>query len=911
MIPVRVTMSGWMRYRHDDTVADFDGARLISICGENGAGKSSIFDAITYALYGKTRLGYQDVNDLISEGADRLAVEFEFEQDGKRYLVRRGRTRKGDPDCSFCIWDEVEQQFTPIPGTDKKDGFDRQVQQIVRLTEPAFTSSFMLQQGEATEFIDAAPKDRFAIISSLIGLEEYERLEKLARSEALDEKKLLDHLDAQIAAAGDVGADTVERLRAEAESAAAREQAATEAVLGAQQLLGDAREHARLREEATKLEEAIAGARVLLEQKEAIERNAKLFEQIDSALKTVQQVKATLADAARSAAAAVNERAKAAAIDVSGLVAQADEARLALEAARRALGDAEKSYEAALAAHHAAEMFAQQAQALLEARKHLAAAEGQRERLRAEAAAVHARVQALVADAASARARLAEAEVAREAAQAAAAEAKARADNLGEQLRERQEAAKEATCSRCGQPIDQKAARAQVAELKAQHEAARGEAQAAAKASQAAAKAHGEAKRTCDAAEAALAGEEKRAAGIEGQLRAVDAACAAAAEDVAARERELGTRLKDVPRAAAEHARTQEALRDATRQRDEARRTYEDAQRACETAITRAQAAKEERGRLEARASEHEVRAAEQRKQAAAFAAGLGDLGEQALDDAAAVIEALTRNRTELAEAPTRLAELRQAREGYTRAAALLEQREKDIAAIPAAHRVPLGEAERCAAEAQSAAAAAKAAAAQAQTELAGAEATLQQVAALRHEYAGRKLRHQRLTKLAKMLGKAGLQGVLIASAITDIKNHANAFLKRLTGGSLELTIEESKSGQLELRAIDYSCMREARSPKVLSGSQKFRCAVAIASGIGQYAGAGGMRSIVIDEGFASLDADSQRLMVQELKELAMVMDRVIVVSHLEAFTDPESFPDRLVVQPLADGSSTIRRESA
>ena len=97
--------------------------------------------------------------------------------------------------------------------------------------------------------------------------------------------------------------------------------------------------------------------------------------------------------------------------------------------------------------------------------------------------------------------------------------------------------------------------------------------------------------------------------------------------------------------------------------------------------------------------------------------------------------------------------------------------------------------------------------------------------------------------------------------------------------------------------------MREARSPKVLSGSQKFRCAVAIASGIGQYAGAGGMRSIVIDEGFGSLDRDGQRQMVDELRQLAQHMDKVIVVSHLDAFTDRDNFPDQILVETSGDGS--------
>ena len=93
MIPLSVRMKGWMRYR-DEQVADFSGGSLIAICGENGAGKSSIFDAITFALYGLHRLGKMHADQLISQDMDRLSVEFEFDAGGQRYLVRRSRGHK-------------------------------------------------------------------------------------------------------------------------------------------------------------------------------------------------------------------------------------------------------------------------------------------------------------------------------------------------------------------------------------------------------------------------------------------------------------------------------------------------------------------------------------------------------------------------------------------------------------------------------------------------------------------------------------------------------------------------------------------------------------------------------------------------------------------------------------------------
>ena len=63
------------------------------------------------------------------------------------------------------------------------------------------------------------------------------------------------------------------------------------------------------------------------------------------------------------------------------------------------------------------------------------------------------------------------------------------------------------------------------------------------------------------------------------------------------------------------------------------------------------------------------------------------------------------------------------------------------------------------------------------------------------------------------------------------------------------------------------------------------------------------MRSIVIDEGFGSLDQAGQRQMVEELRQLATHMDKVIVVSHLDAFTNRDNFPDQIVVETCGNGS--------
>jgi DNA repair exonuclease SbcCD ATPase subunit len=68
---------------------------------------------------------------------------------------------------------------------------------------------------------------------------------------------------------------------------------------------------------------------------------------------------------------------------------------------------------------------------------------------------------------------------------------------------------------------------------------------------------------------------------------------------------------------------------------------------------------------------------------------------------------------------------------------------------------------------------------------------------------------------------------------------------------------------------------------------QRFRVAVSLALAIGQYAnGRGAGECVVIDEGFGSLDSDGQEIMIEELQRLKGIMQRIVLVSHQEAFAN-------------------------
>ncbi len=161
---------------------------------------------------------------------------------------------------------------------------------------------------------------------------------------------------------------------------------------------------------------------------------------------------------------------------------------------------------------------------------------------------------------------------------------------------------------------------------------------------------------------------------------------------------------------------------------------------------------------------------------------------------------------------------------------------------------------------------------------------------------------------VSQLLGRSGIQTALMRSALEDIQERANAMLSRISAGQLQLSItcEPIPRGmEIFIRCLDASSAEQPLDVQFLSGGQRFRCAVALAAGIGQRAGSeGSMPSQIIDEGFGSLDTEGRREMLDEIRQMSEFYERVIVVSHMDSFHDQALFPARYELRK--DGMHTV-----
>ncbi|HVS38851.1 MAG TPA: SMC family ATPase, partial [Gemmataceae bacterium] len=193
MIPQRVQLKGFLCYKDEQEIR-FDGAATLwMLSGLNGSGKSSIFDAVTYALFGHHRGGGQHAHELINKDSDALLVEFDFLLDGRQYRAKRTlrrNTRGGATGTQQILrrdgGDNGSGRWAPVEETGQKREFDAWVGEHVGLTYETFTSSVLLLQGRAEKLLDSKPEGRREVLAGIVDLERYEKLHAAA-----DEKRKL------------------------------------------------------------------------------------------------------------------------------------------------------------------------------------------------------------------------------------------------------------------------------------------------------------------------------------------------------------------------------------------------------------------------------------------------------------------------------------------------------------------------------------------------------------------------------------------------------------------------------------------------------------------------------------------------------------------------------------------------
>ncbi len=247
MRPVRLEVEGFATFR-SRTVLDFDDLDLVAFVGPTGAGKSTIIDAITFALYGSVSR-YDDIRavaPVIHQLANEAKVRFDFELAGQRYTVvrvvrrRGGRTRTADATTGVRTGPGVgadraasgattkEARIELLAGPEEPVGpsgnqvlagsvgeLDDTVQDLLGLDFHQFTRTVVLPQGQFARFLTDKPSDRQKLLTRLLDLDIYTKMAKAARESSKVAAHQAEALEAELERQDAIDDERLAELRME------------------------------------------------------------------------------------------------------------------------------------------------------------------------------------------------------------------------------------------------------------------------------------------------------------------------------------------------------------------------------------------------------------------------------------------------------------------------------------------------------------------------------------------------------------------------------------------------------------------------------------------------------------------------------------------------------------------------
>lgn len=869
MIPIHLSLSGFLSY-HDPVEIDFNSFDLACISGANGAGKSSLLDAITWVLFGQARKRDDSlINARTWKESGQAQVSLVFAYEGNQYRVQRFKPRDKTMVLEFSILQQPtidsdtplsalrsplsEGTWKPLTERTLRETEER-IQQVLRLDYETFVNASFFLQGKADQFTQQRPGDRKRILSSILGLEVWEGYRQRAYDRRRGLETEVDGLDGRLQEIQAELAEEQERLKRQEELQIALER------------------QQKLRQDQ---ERVVVSFRQIVA---ALQQQRRLVETLQRQAEAAQQ-------ALRTSEARLQERQseRSSYAELLGRAAQIETAYTSWQASRQEL----ERFEGVAARfrdgerrREAPRLQIQEERLRLEGeagnlRNQAASLEGQRpeiETFSSQLLAIENEVtvtEERLARRQSLEANLQAALQRNSALQAENSHLKEEMNALKSRI-DRLEVVEGATCPLCGQPLSPADRQNLLAELNDQGKELgdRYRSNLAALQDLAA-----EISETVDGirelapAEAQLIIHKQSQARILSRLEIFN-------QQLKDWENQGAPRLAQVERRLGEEAYAEEA-RQQLQQID--RELLEIGYDAAAHDLAR-QVEKERR------TSEIEMRALEQAQ------AALAPLGRE-------IDELEERISTQRVETERQIAEFTQLSAEYEARLAQAPDLEVEEQALLSLHetenslRLELGAAQ--------------------QKVLVLDDLKIRRSALESHrEKLARRIGQYR--QLERAFGRDGVPALLIEQALPQIESRANDLLDRLSAGGMSVRFvtqaaykDKKREDLRETLDIQISDGAGTRDYELYSGGEAFRVnfaiRLALSEVLAQRAGAR-LQTLVIDEGFGSQDAEGRQRLVEAINLVSPDFAKVLVITHIDELKD--AFPTRIEVEKTPRGSS-------
>lgn len=863
MIPLLLSIRGFLSY-HNLTEIDFTAIDVACISGANGAGKSSIFDAITWALFGEARR----TDDTIIHshpGVNAAEVALIFEYENNLYRVLRTRPKNTSARLEFQV---AQAETVPEP-LDKESlaqihwrsltertlrDTQAQIRKILRLDYDTFINASFFLQGKADQFTTQTPGKRKEILSSILGLEIWEEY----RQRAIERRKTVEN---QIDLIEQTLQEIESELNEEADRRARLKQIESQLGEIQQQRKEQAERVALYRQQLTALEEQKRSVEALQKQVETIENAAReITEKYQSRKKEMATYQELIERAAE--------------IEAGYQGYQSVKARLeTFERTLLTFADLEKQHQTMQAELNAERARLQQEQSHLEEKQQRAATARENTLIfQKELANLQSQQETL------------------EAKFALCLQAEQQSQNLSRQINDlkgqnkhlREEMKKlrnridtlqtetvSATCPLCGQPLSPPDRQKLIESLEAEGKGLKdryldNENQI----------------NQWEEAFSALQKQSQQRAQLDKSL-----------QQMAGEREKWTTRLSNEQEILKDWEQNGEPRRRAIQTQLQSDSFLPEVRQKLQTIEGQIQALGYDRqAHAQARQAEEELRSAVE--------------AYQNLLQAQAVLAPLGRELQELEKQQQRLEEQGESlRQAWRSAQTLLEQTAKQAPDLASAEQ-ELSHLEEIESECNRQLGAAR--------QLVEVLKDLKKRAQkLRAERVGKATLVARYKILERAFGKDGVPALLIEQALPQLEERANQILYRLSDGNMSLRFntqarykDARRQDLRETLEIQISDSRGTRDYELFSGGEAFRINFAIRLAISELlahrAGAR-LQTLVIDEGFGSQDAQGRQQLIEAINRVRGEFAKILVISHLDELKD--AFPNRLEVEKTPQGS--------